>query len=84
MVSAAEPSSPMASSTPHNNSEIETGSPSHLESSWPEIIGGGIGFAFLFVTMVILAILLSICIVIMRRRKMKSASKNSQKGLYFL
>ena len=68
------------SPTPHynNTSEIETASPSLLELPWPEIIGGGIGFALLFVAMVILIILLSICAVVVRRRKLKAESCNKK------
>ena len=55
------------------HTEIDTASLNHLESPWPEIIGGGIGLAFLFAAIVILIVLLCICTVV-RRRKLKSKS----------
>ena len=68
----------------NSTGEIETASPSHLELPWPEIIGGGIGFAILFVVMVILIILLCICTVKMKQRNPKSGSsqKQDKKGIY--
>ena len=62
--------SPLASPIPRNYSE----SASHLDSLWPAIIGGSIGFTFLLVAIVILIILLSICTVLARQRKNEAES----------